>query len=283
MPEPESSTLGMRERLRRFVGAWQPFTGAGLAAFADAQIGRVLSFQFIASAAIGILLVISLRLAWVPVLEHAFPNLPESAPLLAGRLQWPDSVPVRLSENSWLGLVVQPTAVPGPNELGQTADIQLQLRPTSLRVQGIFGHLEQPYPVGWQADLGRIPAMARWNAWRRPAMIFGGLSTTAALLLSWWTLATAYLPFVWLISRVMGRPVSALGSWKMASAALLVGATVGAAGIAAYATGAVRLPGLLISQFLHLPVGWIWLMWGILSRPGGKGSARRSPAKNPFA
>ena len=114
-------------------------------------------------------------------------------------------------------------------------------------------------------------------------MILVGLATTAALLLSWWTLATVYLPFVWLFSRVVGRPVSAPGAWKMASAALLVGATVGTIGIAAYATGAVRLPGLLVSQALHLPVGWIWLLWGILSRPAGTGPVRRSPAKNPFA
>lgn len=283
MPEPESSNLGTRERLRRFVGAWQPFTGAGLAAFADAQAGRVLGFQCVAAAGIGILLVISLRLAWFPVIERALPNLPESAPLLAGRLHWPDPAPVRLAENSWLGWVVEPTAVPVPDALGQTADIQLQLRPTSLRVRGIFGHLEQPYPVAWRADLGRIPAMATWNAWRRPVMILVGLGSAGALLLSWWTLATVYLPFVWLISRLAGHPISAFGSWRMASAALLVGATVGTIGIAAYATGAVRLPGLLVSQALHLPVGWIWLLWGILSRPAGTGPVRRSPAKNPFA
>lgn len=283
MPEPEASTLGLSERLRRFVGAWQPFTGSGLAAFADAPLGRVLAFQLVVAAGIGLLTVASLRLAWFPVLELAFPNLPESAPLLAGRLQWPDLAPRRLAENAWLGLVVEPTGVPGPDGLGQTADIQLQLRPVSIRVQGVFGHLEHNYPLGWRADLGRIPAMATWHAWRRPVMIGVGLSTSVALLVSWWILATVYLPFAWLFSLVIGRPVSASGSWKMASAALLVGAAIGSAGIAAYASGAIRMPGLLISQAIHIPAGWIWLIWGLLARTATASSPKKKGSENPFA
>jgi len=49
---------------------------------------------------------------------------------------------------------------------------------------------------------------------------------------------------------------------------------VGAAGIAAYAHGIVRIPGLVASQAIHVPVPWIWLFWGILRLETGSQGSR---------
>lgn len=281
MSAPEKAKPSIIERVRSFVGAWQPLTGSGLAAFGQASLGRLLAFQFVASTGIALLLVVSLRLCWFPVIDQGLTQLPEAAPLAAGHLQWPGTNSVRLAENPWLGLVVMPVAPLPEDALGQTADLQLEILPRGLRLDGVFGHLERPYPPVWKLDLGRIPATATWNAWKRPVSIILGTGTALFLLVSWWSLATAYLIPAWLFARITGRPLSAGAVWKMAGAALLVGAGVGAGGLAAYACGMIRLPGILVSQLLHIPVGWIWLAWGILasdSRPAAKPAA-----SNPFA
>lgn len=282
MAKPDSPEPGLVERLRRFVGAWQPFTGAGLAAFGDTSLSRLITFQLIAAVGIAVLVVGALRWTWVPVIERALPNLPESAPLQACRLLWPDTEARRLAENAWLAVVVRPSTNSAPDDPGQTADLQLELQPSGFRIEGIFGHVDRPYPRTLNADLGRIPATAAWNAWRRPAAAMLGLGFTLFLMVSWWGLATAYAPFAWAFARVCRRPLSLAAAWKISAAALFVGAAVGAAGFAGYATGAIRLPGVLVTQALHVPIGWIWLIWGLLSSTSTPRPAR-SKASNPFA
>lgn len=281
MSAPDQAKPSIIERVRSFVGAWQPLTGAGLAAFGRASLGRLFAFQLAAATSIALLLVVSLQLCWFPVIDQGLTQLPESAPLAAGRLAWPGTNSVRLAENPWLGLIVMPVAPLPEDAPGQTADLQLEILPRGLRLDGVFGHLEQPYPPVWKLDLGRIPATATWNAWKRPISIILGTGTALFLLVSWWSLATAYLIPAWIFARVAGRSLSAAAVWKLAGAALLVGAAVGAGGLAAYACGVIRLPGILVSQVLHIPVGWIWLGWGILASDARP--ATKPNSSNPFA
>ncbi len=114
-----------------------------------------------------------------------------------------------------------------------------------------------------------------------------GTGTALFLLVSWWSLATAYAIPAWIFARITGRALGVGAVWKMAGAALLVGAAVGAGGLAAYACGMIRLPGILVSQLLHIPVGWVWLAWGILasdSRNAAKSSGGKVASRtNPFA
>lgn len=282
MSKPESPQPGLVERLRRFVGAWQPFTGDGLAAFGETSITRLVTFQIAAAVGIGVLIVGALGWTWAPVVERALPNLPESAPLQAGRLLWPESEARRLAENPWLAIVVRPGTKSTPDDPGQAADLQLELRPTGVRFEGIFGHVDRPFPRALNADLGRIPATAAWGAWRRPAACALALGVTLFLMLSWWGLATVYAPFAWAFARLCQRPLSLAAAWKISAAALFVGAAVGAAGVAGYATGAIRLPGVLVTQALHIPIAWIWLVWGLLSIPSTPRTVLVK-ASNPFA
>lgn len=282
MAKPDSPGPGLVERLRRFVGAWQPFTGPGLAAFGETSIARLLTFQFIAAVGIAVLVVGALRWTWVPVIERSLPNLPESVPLQAGRLVWPGTEPRRLGENAWLSIVVRPSTNSTPDDPGQTADLQVELHPGTYRIEGVFGHIDRPYPRSLTADLGRIPATAAWNAWRRPAAFLLALGFTLFLLVSWWGLATAYAPFAWAFAHLCRRPLSLAAAWKISAAALFVGAAVGAAGFAGYATGAIRLPGVLVTQAIHIPIAWVWLIWGLLSTTSTPRPAR-TKASNPFA
>jgi hypothetical protein len=280
VPDPAPVTEPLSVRLRRIIGAWQPFTGHGVAAFAETRLTRVLALHLVAALAVAALTVWALRTTWFPVIHQALPRLPEAADLRAGFLSWPESQPLRLAQNPWLDLIVSPTPTTAATALGQTSDLQLELRPASFRFNGPFGHFSRPYPRSLQFDLGRIPATAAWSAWRLPISVLTGVGMACCLMLSWWILASVYSLPAWITAQILQRQSNLAASWRMAAASLLVGALVAATGLAAYAVGMMRLPGLLVSQALHVPIVWFWLLWGILCLPP-KGRTPRNPG-NPF-
>lgn len=281
MANTEPSAPGILERIRRFLGAWQPFTGRGLAAFVPASFGRVMALQLMAAGGIALLVVSALRVTWVPVLANALPALPESAGIVGGRLVWPETSARRLAENPWLSIVVRPESA-GSDVPGQSADLQIELHPGHLRLTGVFGLLERPYPRTWRVDLGRIAVTAAVKAWYMPGCWIVAGAVGVFLLVSWWGLATLYTPAAWILARLTGRAISLPEAWRIAAAALFSGAALGAFGVAAYASGAIRLPGLIVTQVLHVPVPWVWLLWGLLSLPTGP-ARPRVRKENPFA
>ncbi|MEI6340318.1 MAG: hypothetical protein WCR07_00045 [Verrucomicrobiota bacterium] len=256
------------------MGAWQPFTGGGIAAFARASTARTLVVQVLAACTVGAVVVWSVSTAWFPVIERGIHNLPTEAFIRRGTLTWPDARARRLAENPSLEWIVRPTALPIPDSLGQSSDLRVELRRGVLRVQGPLGHMEQPYPTAWDVPLGRIPAIAAWQSWKPYLSLLLGILVAMALLPCWWLLASAYCIPAWLLAHVVGKRPSLGDAWRVSSAALLMGAVVGAAGIAAYAHGIVRIPGLVASQAIHVPVPWIWLFWGILRLETGSQGSR---------
>lgn len=282
---PATDTASSLARFRAWIGAWQPLTGPGVAAFATASASRVLTFHLLAATGVGVAVAFVLWRAWFPVIDRALPSLPEAASIGSGKLVWPTPDPVRLGQNAWLDLVVHPAASRSERELGQTADLQLDLRPATFRITGAFGHLEQPYAPAWTVDLGRLPASAKWRAWRMPTLILAAAASALGMSLIWVLLASAYAGPAWVVARLMSRTPTLGGAWKVSDASLWVGAAVACAGLAAYATGLVRLPGLAVSQALHVPVAWAWIGWGLLSLPRGSGAAKSRPnaGGNPFA
>lgn len=258
------------------MGAWHPFTGRGIAAFANASGARISVVLAVAASLVGAVVTWALSVAWFPVVERGIQSLPPSAGIRSSRLLWPDPQTRRLAEGPALDWVIRPVAPTGPDPLGQTSDLRVEFRSRSLRLQGSLGHLEFPYPASWDLPLGRIPAMAGWKAWKPYVSFVGSLGLALALLAAWMILACAYCIPAWVFARVVAKRPSLAESWRMGAAALLMGAVVAAIGIAAYATGVIRVPGLLVSQALHVPVPWLWLAWGILSLDRGGRPAKRS-------
>lgn len=265
--------------LRRVIGPWQPLTGRGVATFRAASLPRVLAFQFLVAALSAVVLAWTVRRTWFPVVFRGLERLPEAAGIEEGRLQWPDTVPVRLSENAWLDWVVTPAPTSPSTELGQTADLQVELRRDALRIHGLAGHVTLPYRSDLTMPLGRVEAAARWGAWNWVLLAGLGLATGITLMVTWWVLATLYALPVLLLGFLMGRRVRLLGAWRIASAALLTGALFADWAILAYGIGAVRLPGFGLLFAGHALVGGWWLVWGVLRCP-----ATNSPEPdNPFA
>ena len=258
------------------MGAWHPFTGRGVAAFASASNTRTLLLLLLAAASVGGVFVWSLSNAWFPVIDRGIQALPPEAAIRSAKLLWGDARARRLAENATLDWVVRPKP-PGPNDLlGQSSDLRIELRGQSLRFQGALGHLEFPYPATWDVPLGRIPALAAWNSWRPYLSVASGIAVAIVLLAAWTLMASAYCIPAWLVAHVLGKRPTLAMAWRLSAASLVMGAVVGAAGIAAYASGIIRIPGLLASQVIHVPIPWVWLLWGILSLDLGGRSSRRS-------
>lgn len=284
--EPRASNARVPDVLSRLgtaLGAWQPFTGRGLARFAEASFLRLLLFQILLATGVGLLMAWAFGRLVPPVIQSALPALPASdAGIHAGILSWPESGPKLLASSPHLALVCDPD---GTGQLGLNGDLQLELRRSQIRLRGLLGALALPYPSDLDLPLNQVAAPAVWGAWRLP--IRAALATSAVLLLPliWWMLATLYSLPAWCWGWLWARDLSPGGALRMALAAQLPASLIPALALVAYTTLWIRAPGLVLLWILHLPAGWLWLGWGILARPRQHrpppGSGR--PAPNPFA
>lgn len=249
---------------RRVVGPWQPFTGRGVAAFRVASFRRLLGFHLLTALLSGLIVVGVVRRIWLPVVNQGLTQLPDAAFVSGGTLRWPGREATRLAENVWLDWIVTPE---GRSDLGQTADLQLEVRARDLRIHGPAGHLRLPYPIELEIPLSRIEATARWGAWSWVIQGGLGLSTALGLILLWWLLATLYTLPALLLAVMLGRHARLTGIWRIAAAALIPGALFADWALLAYGLGAVRLPGFFFLFALHVLIGGGSLLWGLLSCP----------------
>lgn len=259
------------------LGAWQPLTGRGVAAFGAASFARTLGFQLLFALGATLVIVWSVRHTWFPPITEALPRLPEAgAEIRDGRLRWPDTNAVALAENPQLGLAVDPA---GTGELGRTADVQVQLRRDELRLEGLFGHQLLAYPSDLSVPLDRVGGSAAWGAWNWVGLVFLGLATFVTLFALWWSTATVLALPVWLVAFVFRRALTFGGAWRLTAAAWLPATLVLLGGVSLYATHGVRLPGLAFLTAAHLVMTPLWLLWGLCSLPP---RTERKRSTNPF-
>src|SRR4029450_8908423 len=86
--------------------AWQPLTAAGVAAFGDAKLGRLLLVQSISAAGITVVMIWFIYSRWLGVVGDAIRRLPDTGEISGGQLQFPGTSPQRLAENGFLGIAV---------------------------------------------------------------------------------------------------------------------------------------------------------------------------------
>lgn len=245
--------------------------------FADAGTGRALGFLVGFALSTAVLLGWVLQTTWWPVIDLAVREFPERGPALAdGRFRWPETAPRLLADSPHLGVAVRP----GDSEpLGHTADLQLELLPRSLRLAGIAGFVELPWPPSTDLSLGRLEARAGWEAWRRPVLAALVVVATGSLTLIWtlWSLALALpLRFMALILR---RQITLGGCWRLGTAACMSASMALDLGLAGYGLRWVPWPALAAVAALHLLVWGLSAWWGLLNRPG---KSRPGKAPNPF-
>jgi hypothetical protein len=262
---------------RRSRGAWQPFTGNGVSRFADASFGRALGFLGGFALSTALVLGWALYTSWWPVLDQAVREFPEDGPaLVRGRFHWPETAPRLLADSPHLGVAVRPDDSEPP---GRTADLQLELLPGALRLAGIAGFVDLPWPATDTVPLGRLQARAAWEAWRRPVFASVIIAAAAAMTVVWSLLALALVLPLRLVAFVLQKQISLGGCWRLSAAASMSGSLVLNLGIGGYLMRWLPWPALAAVVVIHLLVSALFLSWGLVSRP--KKSRIASPP-NPF-
>lgn len=245
--------------------------------FADAGGGRALGFLAGFGLITAVLLAWVLQTNWWPVIDLAVREFPEQGPSLnRGRFDWPEATPRLLADSPHLGVAVRP----GDSEaLGRTADLQLELLPRSLRLVGIAGFVDLPWPPTVELPLGRLEARAAWEAWRRPILAALVVVTAGSVTLVWslWCLALA-LPLR-LAALMLRRQVTLGGCWRLGAAACMGASMAVNLGLVGYGMRWLPWPALAAVAAAHLLLWILYLWWGLLNRPG---KSRSGSTPNPF-
>ncbi len=255
--------------------AWQPLTPGGVARFARATLGRVLLVELIVAVIVGLAMAWLLRRTWAPAIAQAAHSMPDSARIQNGRLTGVSDAIV--SQTKFLAIAVAPTETA---EVGQSADLQVQLRPTSFCVNCVFEPnwgLEFGYDK-WNYDLGPSSLEPLWGAWRPVVLTLCGAATGVVAGLSWIALAFLYTAPAWVAAWFADRELTLAGAWRIASMSLMSGALLMALGLGLYGLGAVDLIGLAGFFAGHFVLDWIFLAAAVRSLP----HARPPAPKNPF-
>ena len=300
-PSNEPKPQGILSRLAPDPGAWQPFTGGGVARFAQAGIWRTWIALGTASLAVGTAFGWMLLSTWWPVVQQAASRFPETPVLLrSGRLDWKEPTARLLAEGPQLGIAHRPA---GSEPVGLTADLQAELTPTHLRIVGIAGFVDLPWHRDLELELDRRDALAGWGAWRLPVLAVATVGMAALVFLVGVSLATVLCLPVWLVLLPFRRGPGPGGAWKLVAAADAPAALLLAAAFAAYSFRWISWPGLLLAVAGHPLVTLGLLTWSLFhvepaarstepepfggasqapNKPKGTNAKTRPPKGNPF-
>jgi hypothetical protein len=240
--------------------AWQPLTFGGVADFAGARLGRLLAVELLAALMVSASVVWFLHRAYCPVILRAVQQMPETARVANGTLQGVQDT--LIAESKFLAIATTPLPA---HEIGQDADLQIQLRQYDLCAGSIFWPDWGPdfiYGRGTAINLARSNLEPWWGAWKPILLIASGAATVLFLLLSWAVLATIYMAPAKFVAWFADRYVSWGGAWRLASAALLPGALVMMGAVILYGWSVIDLVGLSFFGAVHMVVGWVYLVGG---------------------
>ena len=260
-----------------WLGAWEPLTPRGVAAFARAPSARLWLVQFLVALFVAATIVWFLYDAWFPTVRTAITHLPDRGEIRAGKLDWRGNSPRLLAEGTFLSVSVDLTH---NGEIRSPAHVQVELGKEDFLVRSLLGYLEVKYPTGWLVAFNREALGPWWGAWQPPLLGLAALGVVVGLLVIWFLLAAVYALPVWGVVFFANRDLKLVACWRLAGAALMPGALLMAAGILGYDFGMVDLVGLACITAGHLVLGWIYLFIGPLFLPHETSAARTSA--NPF-
>jgi hypothetical protein len=258
--------------------AWQPLTFAGVAAFAEARLGRLLAAELLVAVVLSGVVVWFLHRGYSPVVLQAIEKMPDTARIVRGQLQGVRGAV--LSESKFLAIAVTPEA---EREIGQGADLQVQLRQTDFCIGSVFRPdwgLEFEYGAGTSVELSRKRLEPWWEAWQPVCWTTVGLALVIVVLAAWWLVAALYTPAAMFIAWFSDRRLSWKGTWQISSAALMPGALLMAAALFSYGWRAIDLLGLSIFFVAHFIMAWVYVAGGVCAAPRLSCAAAK---RNPFS
>jgi hypothetical protein len=163
--------------------------------------------------------------------------------------------------------------------LGRTADLQLELLPETLRLAGIAGFVDLPWPATTTLPLGRLQAQAAWDAWKRPVLAALIVTAATAMMVIWSLLALTLALPLRIVAFLLQKQITLGGCWRMSAAASMSGSLVLNLGLGGYVMRWLPWPALAAVVVIHLLVNGLSLSWGLVSRPK---KSRAASVPNPF-
>lgn len=271
--------------------AWNPFTPAGVASFANAPLGHLLTVQLITALAVFLSVVFYLDRSWADAVDSAVENLPPGSLVRAGRLTIPGTNALHLATNRFVGMTFATNDAPGA-----VADVEIRLTADQWQISGLPGYLSLPYPASLDEPIDRASVAPKWGAWRSAVVPLSGAAITAGICLAWFALATAYAWPLRVVVFFRDKLTSRLGCWKLCAAALLPGALLMACATVFYTLGQIPAIGVAVAFVAHIVLGWTYVICGAVALPflpdaeslrsnpfGGKEKTKTGPGrKNPF-
>lgn len=262
---------------KSWLTAWQPLTFGGVSGFAYTSFGRLFFVQGLVALLVTITLLWVLLTGWFPELESALTELPEHGEIRNGTLVWTNATPMKLADGTFFAVLVDPA---GSRQTGQTADVQLEITQSELRIHSLFGFVALPYAPDYVVALNHREAWPWWGAWK-PGILAGVTAGTLVwLFLNWAVLATLYFIPVRIWAFTTDREVTLGGCWRLCGAALMPGALFLTVAIFLYSSQRISMVGLLIATGVHLVIPWVYILFG-----SGKLAAKEktaATAPNPF-
>ena len=249
---------------RPSLGAWQPLTLHGVAAFASASWTRVACVLFLVA---GLATGLSMRFisqGWLPALDGAVARLPSRGAIHDGHLEWPNNSPTTLADSSFLALVVNPS---GRNSPGQSADIQVEFGSAGVDFSTLLGYTWLPYPPRLDLPLNQPEMGPRFGAWRPAIQGLTVATLFLALLITWGLIALVATIPLRLYALILSREVSLGGCARLALASLMTGALVMTAAIYLYSQRQLSLLEFLLVIAIHLVVDLLYLVLAPLRLP----------------
>jgi hypothetical protein len=257
---------------------WQPLTRRGVAAFAPASVGKMLLVQFIVALLAAGALVWFLQTAWFSTISEAITRLPAQGAIRSGALDWGGESAVKLAENHFLALVVDPAHA---GTIRSPAHLQVEFGRNDVEILWLGGYLRIPYQRNRLLAFNRTELEPWWGAWRPAILALAAALAISGLMLAWSVLAGLYCLPAWLAGFMANRQLTLGGSWRLAGAALMPGTLLMTAAILAYGLGALDPIQMVLAGAGHILLGWVYVIAGVLSLPRHPAAPVSPP--NPFA
>jgi hypothetical protein len=271
--------------------AWNPFTPSGVASFANAPLGHLLTVELVTALLVFLATALYLDRSWATAIDRAVEGFPPGSRIHAGEVDLPGTEALRLSTNHLVGITWSRVDAPG-----SASDVELHLHPDEWKLSTLFGYVNLPYPPGISQPLNRETLSPRWGAWRSGLLPLAAMAYTTGIVVAWFVLAAVYSWPIRVFTFFRDKHTSRLGCWKLCAAALLPGAFLMAAATVFYTLGQIPVVGVAVAFIAHIVLGWAYVLCGAVALPlipeteqlqgnpfrREPGKKRAKPGKNPF-
>lgn len=216
---------------------------------------------------------------YVPALDEAADNFPNSTELKLGRLTYEGPELIALSNHPRLliALSSDPDVIPE-----DPSDLTVLLSPETVRFRFSFGEFSFRYPVNWYAEATDEGLSGAWDPWRIAFLGTIFIGALLSMLIFWAAFAGLYtIPVFALGSMVFNKELTMPGSWRLCVVSLILGGVIGTAGFIAYSFALIDPLILILLLPGQLIFGWLWIGLSLLCLPGATAKDFRTnkPAK----